>query len=267
MPHFLQSNPAGVGFSTSTNPNPSTVTMQDAAGDINTFLRIFFFTMFPHFSANPLHFVGESFGGHWVPHFVSYISQRQKLNVPDTFPGTIESITLLNAVISLTTSGDGASYDHFCAPESRVRFNQTACQAMEETAPECDYLSRQCADTYDVNICNAAFTYCAGVHARWYNDYGPNQPDPYDDRFVCDVEAFACGNFDMGFVEWLNRAEVKKGLGVDEGVEYKVFNATVNRAWGSKGVMAVPTTREVRYLLDETPTSVLVVNGNNDIIV
>ena len=56
--------------------------MEDAANDMNAFLRIFFTEMFPPVSTNPLHFAGESFGGHWVPSFVTHISQRQQLGVP-----------------------------------------------------------------------------------------------------------------------------------------------------------------------------------------
>ena len=241
--------------------------MEDAANDMNTFLRIFFSEMFPRFSTNPLHFAGESFGGHWVPSFVTHISQRQQLGVPGTFNGTFDSVILLDAVISYMTSGDGASYDHFCSPTSRVKFNQTACQAMERTTPECDYLAGQCVATYNVNICKAAFEYCANVHAKWYNEYGPDQPDPYNDRYVCIDDAFACGHFDMRFVDYLNRADVQKGLGFDGTFKYKVFNAEINRSWGMRAAIAVPTTREVSYILDDTRTKVLVVNGNNDIIV
>jgi len=91
--------------------------------------------------------------------------------------------------------------------------------------------------------------------------------DPYDDRHECDFEGFVCGNFNMRFVEYLNMTEVKESLGVNPDFEYKVFNAAVNRAWGEKWAIAVPSTREVGYLLDETPTKVLVVNGDNDVIV
>ncbi|KAK4449805.1 Alpha/Beta hydrolase protein, partial [Podospora aff. communis PSN243] len=250
-------NPAGVGFSHTTRP-PSSASMPSAASDINTLLTTFFTTMFPHLATNPLHLVGESIGGHWVPHFASHIHT--------THP--ITSIILLNGVVSQTHSGDGALYDHFCDPErSNVLFNHTACTAMAETQIECDFLSDQCVETYDEFICRAAFGYCGGQHGRWYNEYGPGMPDPYDDRFVCREGEFACGNFDMGFVEYLNRREVKRALRVDEGVEYRVFNATVNRAWGEKAVMAVPTTREVSWILEETEMWVLVVNGNNDAVV
>jgi cathepsin A (carboxypeptidase C) len=241
--------------------------MEDAARDMNAFFRIFFTEMFPQFSNNSLHIAGESFGGHWVPSFVTHISKRQRLDVPGTFSGTIDSMILLDAVVSYMTSGPGASYDHFCSPGSRVKFNQTACQAMAATAPECDFLSRHCTDKYDVYICTSAFEYCSNVHARWYNEYGPDLPDPYDDRHVCDLDAFACGGFDMRFVEYLNTDEVKMGLGVNTAFEYKVFNAAINRAWGERAAIAVPTTREVSYILDDTATRVLVVNGNNDIIV
>lgn len=92
-------------------------------------------------------------------------------------------------------------------------------------------------------------------------------PDPYNDRYVCDIDASACGNLDMRFSEYLNTVEVKKGLGIDLGEEYKVFNAAVNRAWWDRAAIAVPSAREVSYILDETPTRVLMVNGDNDIIV
>jgi len=50
--------------------------MEDAVNDMNAFLYTFFADRFPHFSTNPLHVAGESFGGHWVPSFVSHISKR-----------------------------------------------------------------------------------------------------------------------------------------------------------------------------------------------
>jgi cathepsin A (carboxypeptidase C) len=71
----------------------------------------------------------------------------------------------------------------------------------------------------------------------------------------------------MSFVDYLNRADVQKRLGFEGTFKYKVFNAEINRAWGMRAAIAVPTTREVSYILDDTPTKVLVVSGNNDIIV
>jgi len=239
--------------------------MEDAAKDMNTFLRVFFDEMFPQFSANPLHFAGESFGGHWVPSFVTHMAKRQELGVPGTFSKKFDSVVLLDPVISFMTSADGAVYDHFCSPESNVKFNETACEAMEKTSPECDYLDRQCVDTYDFNICKAAFDYCGSVHAQgFYYDDGPGMPDPYDDRNVCIPDKFACGHFDMGFVEYLNTPKVQRELGFRD-FEYKVFTAALNRAWGWQ--IAVPTTRQMSYILDHTPTKALVVNGNRDALV
>ena len=65
----------------------------------------------------------------------------------------------------------------------------------------------------------------------------------------------------------MNRADIQKGLGFDDNFKYKVFNAEINRACGMRAAIVLPTTREVSYILDGTPTKVLVVNGNNDIIV
>lgn len=65
----------------------------------------------------------------------------------------------------------------------------------------------------------------------------------------------------------MNRADIQEGLGFDGNLKYKVFNAEINRAYGMRAAIVLPTTREVSYILDGTPTKVLVVNGNNDIIV
>ena len=262
---YLPSQPAGVGFSPARNGSGPD-NMKDAASDFNTFLHVFFSEMFPQFSMHAIHFAGESFGGHWVPEFVERISKHQQVDVPGTTRIRFNSILLFDPVISYMGSADLAAYDHFCSQDSRVRFNETACRAMEETMPECDYLHRACLDTYDVNICRTAFTYCAEIHGKWFNEYGPNQPDPYNDRFICKPGAFACGNFDISFVEYLNQPTVLNSLGF-KGLRYTPFSAALNRVWGESGAMIVPTTRAVSYILNDTPVKVLVINGNNDILV
>lgn len=263
-----RSQPAGVGFSSingSTRGGPDNI--PEAVEDFNTFLLAFFTEIFPQFSANPFHIVGESFGGTYVPSFVHYISMRQQLGVPGIFETPIQSITLVDAVVDYMGSGPLGEYDHMCQFDKngknklKLGFNETTCRTIELAVPECQRLNSQCIETYNLNICEAAFAFC-WTFIDLIEDGGRVL---YDDRALCRGAYPLCG-LDGNFSEYLNRPHFQKALGLEQW-NFEPLNWDLNGRWALSKHLYVPTTREMTWILDESPIRVLVINGNNDIIV
>ncbi|KAK0636962.1 Alpha/Beta hydrolase protein [Bombardia bombarda] len=267
--------PAGVGFSTIRNGStggPDNIL--ETSADFDRFLAIFFQDVFPEYSTHDLHIAGESFGGKYVPGITHYISQRQQMGA-DVMPVPIRSIILVDAVIDMLTSGVLGYYDHFCAvgddgkPLKENGFNETACSALEEATPECERLVASCRDTYDPNICEAASAFCNERLGNWhYWDVYKGGRDPYDDRKKC-VKPPLCEAFtgEGSYSSYLNRTDVKEALGFRKDFEFTGINEDINTRWEKSKDMHVPSTREVSFILDKTPTRLLVINGNNDPIV
>ncbi|ORY66577.1 Alpha/Beta hydrolase protein [Pseudomassariella vexata] len=266
--------PAGVGFSSINNgtaggPN----TIKEAVVDFDKFLSVFFTEVFPQFSHLSFHVAGESFAGTYLPAFVSYISRRQQLGVPDVSQVPIQSITLVDAVIDVVGSGALGSYDHMCRFDEHGKnkiphgYNATVCRAIEKAVPECERLNRHCIETYDREICMAAAAYCQ-EHIEKYLEVGVGAHNPYDDRYMCNGTTPLCG-IDTYFGRYLNQPKVQEalGFGLHREWNYTPINYEMNDRWHESRDMYMPTTRELTWILDETETKVLVMNGNNDIIV
>lgn len=268
------SQPASVGFSTVNDTfSGGPGTLLEAAIDFNEFLSIFFTDAFPQYSHLPFHIAGESFGGHYVPSFVKYISDLQELSSSKAFKTPIESIILVDAVLDQITSGVTGQYDHFCGRDENGilkpgGFNETTCQAIEEATPACERLNQNCLVSYDHNVCRAAQTLCEDSIGKWFNsEVTPGGRDPYDDRKKCGSNPPICEDFAEGAtMSYLNLPHVKTALGL-EAVNYSSINFELNQAFDKSGDSYIPTTREVSHILDGTATRVLVLNGNNDVIV
>lgn len=67
--------------------------------------------------------------------------------------------------------------------------------------------------------------------------------------------------------KYLNRAHVQKQIGVENQIDFKTVNMDLNEQWSKASEPFVPTSREVAAIPDKKHTRVLVINGNNDIIV
>jgi cathepsin A (carboxypeptidase C) len=262
------SQPAGVGLSSF---NGSTIggvdNLKEASEDFDKFLSIFFTDIFPQFSHLPFHITGESFAGTYVPGFVDYIGRRQQLGIPGVFQKTIDSIVLVDAVIDILGSGPIGAYDHMCRfdkdgnNKAKTGFDETACRAIEKAVPECDRLNSYCLETYDLKLCHAAFTFCS----TQIEVFDGEDRNVYDDRYWCNGTQPLCDR-DGHYVEYLNLPEVQGALGLKEW-NYSSINYDLNERWAQSGDMFRPTTREMTWILDESPTKVLVINGNNDIVV
>ncbi|KAL1903422.1 hypothetical protein Sste5346_000048 [Sporothrix stenoceras] len=266
--------PAGVGFSSdqrngSIGPN----TLEEAAADFAVFLDTFLHDVFPQLAGRPLHIAGESFGGSYVPYFTSRL--LASANVPDL---EVESIILVDATVDGLGAGVLGYYDHLCAVDEQGHrktlrgwlggLNETACAAMERDMPRCEQLNVLCLATYDLDVCAMAAEWCMFNLGIWlYSDVVSGGRNPYDDRRPCNNPPM-CDDFsEHGYSEYLNRADIQAALGIAANTTFEGVNLALNTHWLASKNMFRPTTREVTYLLDQTPARVLVVNGNNDIIV
>lgn len=266
----LSSQPAGVGFSSIRNGTLDGPDNElEASRDFDKFLSIFFTEAFPEFSYQPFHLAGESFAGTYIPGFVDYIDNRQRLGVPDVFPTKIDSIVLVDAVIDLLGSGALGQYDHMCQfgkegnNKLPLGYTRATCRAIGMAVPECERLNRQCIETYDGNICSAAFSFC-GEHIDQFLYDGPVTRNPQDDRTVCNGTMPLCGMEQLD--RYLNSPLVQEALGTEHW-NYTVINFDINARWVDSNEIFMPSTRELTYILDDTPTRVLMLNGNNDILV
>ena len=242
----------------------------EAAQDFDRFLSVFFTEAFPQFAHQRFHIAGESFAGTYVPGFVDFIDRRQRLGVPGTFATRIDSVVLVDAVIDIVGSGALGQYDHMCRFGADGRnavplgYDRATCRAIEAAVPECDRLNRLCVDSYDGHVCRTAYGFCLDRIERFVYEGGRN---PEDDRSVCgDGEDPLCG-LGARIDGYLNAPRVQEALGLAHPWNFSVVNWDTNARWEQSNEIYLPTTRELRYILDETDTRVLMLNGNNDIIV
>jgi len=291
--------PSGVGFSKVTNSSYIPTGLATAAEDFNVFLSIFFTDIFSGLAHLPLHVAGESFGGHYVPYYTPLLLERQRTKAAHHLPLTLSSIILVNAVLDWSPLFAG-QYDYFCAEENGENgvgtgFNETACRAMTGDIPEAERLGALCRDTYDVEVCNNALgVYSNGVGRWFHSDVGTGGRNPYDgesfslfmtskypsmcnsvyrltlfkliDRQNCTKPPF-CGH--LGFerlTTYLNAPWVQSKLGFTNH-SFSPNADEVTMKWQASGAVAVPTTREMTWILDNTDLGVLVINGNNDVVV
>lgn len=203
---------------------------------------------------------------------MDYTSKQQKRDVPGTITQKIDSIILVDAVVDILQSGALGMYDHMCrfnrdgSNVARTGFNASTCGEIEPAVPDCEKLSALCVTTLDRNLCKYAHGFC-GFHIDSrldpQDDGGRNV---YDDRVVCKGKQPLC---DMVHYEsYLNSDKLQKALGIEEAHwNYSSINFDLNERWVDSGEMFLPNWRETSYILDETETRILAINGNNDIVV
>lgn len=214
---------------------------------------------------------GESFGGAYVPTFVSYIHQRLMKSAQDAFEIPIKSVILVDAVVDHLISGVGGFYEHFCSRDIKRSckaggFNKTVCTAIEENTPACERWISRCIDSYDRKVCKSADEFCAEAIGKWFwRDVVPGGRNPYDDRRKCGTPPL-CDDTLENVAVYLNQPHVQEALGFHN-YNFSGVNYDLNDRFQMSGDTDIPTTREVSYILNDTETEVLVLNGNNDVIV
>lgn len=145
--------PAGVGFSQIRPSTPYVQTDAEAAADLQTFLTLFFKNVFPSKAHLPIHFAGESYAGHFVPHTVKHVLDSREKGDKDAFWGNITSVVLVSPALVDYQIYYGL-YELMCTEYRghKVRWNQTICGNIEQKTPRFDAMEVKC-EAGDGKIC------------------------------------------------------------------------------------------------------------------
>ncbi|KAH8195414.1 hypothetical protein TruAng_010421 [Truncatella angustata] len=248
--------PVGVGLSATNDSELWARDLAEAGVDFSRFLDTFVEEVFPELENRPIHITAESYGGHYGPSYTAMLRRK------------IASLILVDPFIDWNLLVLGA-YEHLCVPGPLVRngrqFNATACEEMEQFYPSCEKSAKLCLATNDGDTCWAAFEVCDHIWTQFYQTVIAGGWNPYDDRRVCD-EPPLCGGQGMTQVDaFLNLDIVKRALELPSEFVFSSVAWEFNEKWSNTTETYVPTTREVAKILDVKQTSVLVINGMNDI--
>jgi cathepsin A (carboxypeptidase C) len=146
--------PVNVGYSYT--EGSQVLTTPEAAVDVYAFLQLFM-KSFPDWSKQEFNIAGESYGGHYIPNFASYIHE-QKTKVEQ---GVAELTTLAkeeHAPINLKSIliGNGLTdpYTQFasvpeyaCAPSKYAFVDESSCTSIKNKVPTCQRLQSYCYDS------------------------------------------------------------------------------------------------------------------------
>ena len=145
--------PAGVGFADIKPGTPYVSGDFEMAKDMQTFLRLFFSKVFPSRAHLPIHFAGESYGGHYVPTAVKHILDSREFNSADAFRGNISSLILVNALIDWAPMLMGA-YESVCTDYfGKILWDEARCSALAKALPEAERLAKACDLSSDGRQC------------------------------------------------------------------------------------------------------------------
>lgn len=248
--------PVGTGFSYSDVPVDTT---SAAAVDVYAFLNLFF-TSFPQYNKGQgFHITSESYGGHYAHVFAEEILKHEK-------PERVFDLTSIAVGNGIWDSlHQAAGYVPMGCGQGGVPavFDSDTCAGMASQVPGIVQEIQQCYDTQDSDTCSQAI-----------NDYnnafmGPIQQtgvNVYDLTKQCDQSApdGLCYAGMAYSVQYLNKPEVQKALGVHPGIKFASCSGSVNEAFSNKADEVLPYIKAFPALLEKIP--VLIYAGDRDYI-
>ncbi|KAF7535653.1 hypothetical protein G7054_g5168 [Neopestalotiopsis clavispora] len=247
--------PIGVGFSAPHDPDLWAGDLMESGIDFTRFLDIFVQEAFPELEHRPIHLAAESFGGRYAPTYASMMRRR------------FASLILVDPLINWPRSLLGV-YEHLCVPRPLTSGNRTfsaeACEQMKMGYAACEKSAAACDLTYDGETCLAAADTCQKIYDIFDNEVVPGGWSPYDDRRQCEVPPI-CGGMGMEQVgQYLNTEWVQQALGLND-FDFRPVNGDFSEKWSNLPDPYLPSTREIRRILDMKNTPVIVLNGMNDV--
>lgn len=146
--------PVNVGFSYT--EGKQVLTTPDAAVDVYAFLQLFM-KSFPDWSHQEFNIAGESYGGHYIPNFASYIHERKvKVEAGDEaltvqakethLPINLKSILIGNGLTEPFTQFASVP-EYACAPSEHAFLDESSCTSMRTKVPTCQRLQSYCYDS------------------------------------------------------------------------------------------------------------------------
>ncbi|RDW22792.1 Alpha/Beta hydrolase protein [Yarrowia lipolytica] len=249
--------PVGSGFSYSDEPVDTTAA---AAIDVYAFLNLFF-TSFPQYNkGQSFHITSESYGGHYAHVFAEEILKHSK---PERV-FDLASIAVGNGIWD--SLHQAAGYEPMGCGKGGVPaiFDDNTCKGMQDVLPQVVSEIQQCYnDPQNSNVCQQA--------VGDYNDafLGPISQtglNVYDITKKCDtsVPSGLCYAGMEYSVQYLNKPEVQKALGVHPGITFSSCSGQVNGAFYDQSDEVLPYIKAFPALLEKIP--VLIYAGDRDYI-
>ena len=137
--------PVNVGYSYSSE---SVNTTPDAAKDVYAFLQLFF-NKFTEYNKQPFHISGESYAGHYSPHFGRYVYEENKKLAKRNALGLASTTSVLHIPLESLLIGNGLTEpltqfasvpDWGCAPSPTAVFDESTCTGIRGKVPTCERL-------------------------------------------------------------------------------------------------------------------------------
>lgn len=286
--------PAGVGFSDVKPGGTYAASDLEAARDLQEFLRLFFAKMLPERAHLPIHFAGESYGGHYVPVTVQHILDSREWKSADAFWGNITTVVLVNSIVHRLQSSIG-HYELMCTDYRGKLWNDTVCERLASGLPTVEEMNSACEMSADGRTCGAMEDLCmklslgvlfeesqAGKRNR-YN--GEREP-------MCEIRCWAaltlgcqvkkrcfdipgCEDDTRGnFTAYLNQPHILEAIGFPQDYRYDNSDDGAGSAIADSFDPYAPTVRQVAAILDASAKyshrrgmadiRLLVLNGNED---
>ncbi|KAK1421632.1 hypothetical protein QVD17_24118 [Tagetes erecta] len=195
--------PIGTGFSYTSNEKDIRHDEKGVSDDLYDFLQEFF-KLHPDYAKNDLYITGESYGGHYIPAFAARIYQGNKNK--DGIHINLKGFAIGNG---LTEPGiQFKAYPDFALRNNLIN-EKDYNRIMNQFVPKCEQAAKKCG-THGQKTCLDARDKCLQVHREIAS---------ISDFCVYDIRRKEC--YDMSAIEeFLNKASVKKALGVPRDINF-----------------------------------------------
>lgn len=158
--------PVNVGFSYT--EGKQVLTTPDAAVDVYAFLQLFM-KSFPEYSTQDFNIAGESYGGHYIPNFASYIHERKvkvengdkslTINAKEShLPINLKSLLIGNGLTEPFTQFASVP-EYACRPSEHAFLDESSCTSMRTKVPTCQRLQSYCYDSPSRFTCEQLFSF------------------------------------------------------------------------------------------------------------
>ncbi|KAF8819784.1 putative Serine carboxypeptidase-like [Cardiosporidium cionae] len=191
--------PFGTGFSVANDPNVTVNNEEQVSKYLRKFM-IKFLKKYPQFYDRPLYVTGESYGGHYVPHFGAYLAQNPSPGI------NFKGIAVGNGWIQ--PSLQYPQYPSFGLDHGIID---------KETFNSSTHMLSECVNNLNETTENE-FLLCGEAVQTIIGSY-----NPYNYKLQCEVEPL-CYNM-SGSVNFLNDFAIQADLGVKK--DYQSCNNSV----------------------------------------